>query len=487
MVRVQLAGLAALAALVLPAQAQSHRAIQQRPAHFLARQSQSILQSDYTNGATAPGAREGDAPGQTVVINGNGGHDSNSQRAGCDTVFIGTAEVGGSFSDGWQSMPQVLGFDTMRDLKVSGDVVQPYIMETGKDPSKIKRVIIVQPGLPRDYWKYSNLVRNSLLCAAQNQTAGIDLSTILIVAPAWLTTADQSAGAAQENDLLFRGAGWSTGSRSVGPGSASVSSFDVLDMMTAKFFDKSAYPNVNQIYIAGHSLGGSTSQRYAVLRKPTDDDANLNYFVGNPGAYVWPVTERPISNPSGGESCAAQVNDWPYGLSSLPEYASSESDTNAIAQRYYSRNVVYGLGLSDEEGGDTHCEAQYEGNSHLSRGQNLEKALQGLPGGVPATHKFNYVQGVAHEDYLILSDPVSQHYLFSDKIDTREGSSSATPSSTKSGKSSSQTNTGATASPTSSNQAGNQGSGAAPGSSVSGYVLAMSLVAAIFATASLSL
>ncbi|KAN0060361.1 hypothetical protein ACQY0O_007690 [Thecaphora frezii] len=431
-------------------------AISTQHGRIATRQSTSILQSDYQNGATPPGARQGDARGQTVIINNNGGHDSNSQRPGCNSIFIGTAAVGGSFTTGWTEMPQVLGFDTKRDLVVEGNVVQPYIVETGKDATKIKRVIIMQPGLPRDYWKYAALARNSLLCASLNATANVDLDTILVAAPAWLTQADRSAGAGQENDLYFAGGGWATGGLSSGPQNTKVSSFTVLDKMTEKFFNKAEYPAVTSIYVAGHSLGGAMTQRYAVLRKESDVDANMHFFAGNPGAYTWPVTGRPVENPSD-TSCASKRDDWSYGLSNLPPYASGDN-RDAIAARYYKRNVVYGLGLSDHEAGDSHCEAAYQGDSHLSRGQNLEKALQELPGGVPASHHFNYVEGVAHEDYLILSDPVSQYYLFSEGIDaTAPSSSSASSSSTGH---TSKTSGGSSAGAASSGSSGSGASGA---------------------------
>ncbi len=284
----------------------------------------SILESDYQNGATAPGARPGDAAGQTVVIDNNGGHDDNSQRDSCPTIFIGSAAVGGSFSTGWTDMPQVLGFDTMRDLTVGNNVVQPYIIEIGKDPSQIKRVVITQPGLPRDYWKYANLVRNSLLCASVNSTMGINRDEILIAAPTWFSTNDASAGSAQSNDLRFSGGNWATGVNSAGPNGEAISSFEALDDLVNKFFDKSTYPNVQQVVIAGHSLGGSFTQHYAMLRKANSaQDGMISYFVGNPGSYVWPTSDRPVQNPGG--NCAGTQDEWGYGLQDLPPTAAAKA------------------------------------------------------------------------------------------------------------------------------------------------------------------
>ena len=423
---VKLATFHAAAALALAGSAVASRAssrVQNRQS------SGSIMQSDYQNGATPPGARPGDAAGQTVVIDNDGGHDDNSQRAGCPTIFIGGAAVGGSYTTGWTDMPQVLGFDTMRDLDLGDNVIQPYIVERGKDASQIKRVVITQPGLPRDYWKYANLVRNSLLCASVNSTMGINRDEILIAAPTWFSTNDASAGSAQSNDLVFSGGSWATGVNSAGPNGVSISSFEALDNLVNKFLDKDTYPNVQHVVIAGHSLGGSFTQHYAMLRKSNlAQDDMLSYFVGNPGSYVWPTSNRPVQNPGG--NCASTADQWGYGLQNLPPYGNGQGNVGDLASRYYGRNVMYALGLQDNEGGDSHCEAQYQGSSHLTRGQNFQNELKSANNGnVPSSQQFNYVANVAHEDYLIFSDPNSQHFLFAQGTNF---AASASPSSSSS-------------------------------------------------------
>ncbi|SNX81372.1 uncharacterized protein MEPE_00077 [Melanopsichium pennsylvanicum] len=424
--------------------------------------SDSILQADYTNGATAPGARSGDAAGQTVVIDNDGGHDDNSQRAGCSTIFIGSADVGGSYSSGWTDMPQVLGFDTMRDLTVSNGVVQPYIIERNKTAANIKRVVITQPGLPRDYWKYANLVRNSLLCASVNSTLGINRDEILIAAPTWFNTNDASAGSAQSNDLVFNGGEWATGAAAAGPNGATTSSFEALDDLVTKFFDKSTYPNVQQVVIAGHSLGGSFTQHYAMLRKSNaSQDGQMMYFVGNPGSYVYPTSDRPVQNPGG--NCSSTQDEWSYGLQDLPPYGDGQGSVSDIASRYYGRNVMYALGLSDNEAGDSHCEAQYQGTTHLTRGQNFEKELQSANGGnVPSSQQFNYVANVAHEDYLIFSDPNSQEYLFKQGTDFAASVSTSSSAATSAASSTGSKKKGATST---SNSSAAQSTGSASASS----------------------
>ena len=109
------------------------------------------LASNYQTGAVAPGASSGDASGQDVRVGGTG-EDDDGQRPGCDTIFINTAAVGGSADGGWQETPQLVGFQVDRNLTY-GSATMPVYIESGKDYSAVKRIVIAQPGKPRDSWK----------------------------------------------------------------------------------------------------------------------------------------------------------------------------------------------------------------------------------------------------------------------------------------------------------------------------------------------
>ncbi|KAE8232355.1 hypothetical protein CF326_g2617 [Tilletia indica] len=397
----------------------------------------------YANGDNPIGHKDGDAGGQVVEISGSAGADDNSQSPQCaSTIFVGGAAVNGAFNTGWQALPQLTGFDLLRDVTVAdGDVVQPYYQLSGRNPSDVKRLIWVQPGLPRDSWKYVNLIRNAMLCAAANSSNNIKLSEIMIAAPAWLNTDDASAGAAQSKDVVFSKGSWNIGSLSQGPGSTKVSSYAVMDTLIDALSQR--YPNVNQIWLAGHSLGASFVQRYALVRKPDANDANINYWSGNAGSYAWPTNNRPVS-PSG--SCASTFDDWAYGISSGdgPAYRKSDIESNvaSVRQEYINRRVVIALGLADDGAGDSACEAQFEGTNHLTRGQNLQKEEQSLPGGQPAKHTFDYVEGVAHEDYLMMSSPAALQHLFVENYNTKNPTSGSGSSTTGSGNSGTNTNNG---------------------------------------------
>ena len=68
-------------------------------------------------------------------------------------------------------------------------------------------------------------------------------------------------------DIGFGIRGWSTGRNSVNPTGQPVSSFEVLDQIITYFNDASIYPNLNEVVVAGHSMGAQMLQRYAAVGK----------------------------------------------------------------------------------------------------------------------------------------------------------------------------------------------------------------------------
>jgi hypothetical protein len=155
--------------------------------------------------------------------------------------------VSGGQIQGWDSIPNVVGFQVDRNLTYAGNVTMPLYVETGKDLTKVKRVIITQPGFPRDSWKYVNLFRNSLICAVGNSTMAVGLDDVLVVAPAWLGASDRQAGSGQSSDLYFGDSSWSTGDTSQGPGDINTSTFHVMDDIIKRFANITEYPAITSV------------------------------------------------------------------------------------------------------------------------------------------------------------------------------------------------------------------------------------------------
>jgi hypothetical protein len=149
-----------------------------------------------------------------------------------------------------------------------------------------------------------------------------------------------------------------------------------------------------------------------MLRPSQPEDGQITYGVMNPGSFAWLVSDRPVS-PTDITCADPTVYDaWYFGIGPgkpkrIPKYVRDEvlNNRTLVQERYTSRNVFYGFGFEDHGKGDTHCEAQLQGASHLERGQNFMKMLESLPGGFPVNHSVDYIEGVSHLDYHMVCFP----------------------------------------------------------------------------------
>ncbi|KAJ1023579.1 hypothetical protein NDA16_003196 [Ustilago loliicola] len=353
--------------------------------------------------------------------------DSGQLPWNTNVPFIPEAAVNGSMDGGWEALPDIQGMDLNRTFAVAPGAVMPFYQTQAYDSTKVKRAIMIMPGKPRDCWKYTSLVQNALdvyTTNPQSSTSNPDGSPsngqktsadqVLIIGPCWMNADDHKAGAILDGELYWPGTQWQSGMASRGPGSTSISSYQVMDAFMDALFDKTQFPALQNVVIAGHSMGAQMVQRYATLKTASPNDANISFWIGNPGSYAWLTSDRPSQSNT---SCLATYDDWAYGLdgSGVPPYARDRVGKNkqALLQTYVNRNVHYNYGLLDNGQGDTQCEASYQGANHLERGCKFVESLAGLAGGkFPATHTANFMPNVSHQDYSMLSYNISLYRLF---------------------------------------------------------------------------
>lgn len=198
--------------------------------------------------------------------------------------FIATPDTTASAAGGWQAIPDLQGFTLNRSWEVVPGAVMPFYITAGVDPTQVKRAVITFPGKPRDSWKYANLYRNALSVVYANETYGVTNNSVLIVSPVWMNEIDQQAGGVQGKEVYFHGSEWEAGGASRGPNlTHSLTTYGLMDNFTDMLFDTNQYPNLNQVVVAGHSMGGQAAHRYAVLKKQKKYDDNMSFWVGNPG------------------------------------------------------------------------------------------------------------------------------------------------------------------------------------------------------------
>ncbi|KIK64608.1 hypothetical protein GYMLUDRAFT_240582 [Collybiopsis luxurians FD-317 M1] len=315
--------------------------------------------------------------------------------------------VGGSVDGGWQSMPQVTDGTAYPDWQLdNGRAKLPLYQTTGLDQTEVTRAVIILPGKPRDCWYYWNAMNNALN-KATFKNSSISRSQISIMAPCFWTEADVKAGAARDDVLVWGATTWVSGHKNVGPENIShYSSFKALDSLIAYYMNRTAYPNLNTVVLAGHSAGAQMVQRYAGLRRTTAHDDRLHFWIANPGSLMWLSTDRPIPN----TSCTG-FDDYKYGLASdFPAYA-GKLDRKSITTSYNRKIINYAWGTADNGNGDTRCQAETQGSTHYTRGQNFVNMLNNTFGW-PANATVDWVQGVSHDNVGMMESDEGINKLF---------------------------------------------------------------------------
>lgn len=354
-----------------------------------------------------------------------------------NVFFNPSAATTGADETGWIQLPEIPEFFLNRTLSIynrygNESGIMPFYETRPADTSSVLRAIVVLPGKPRDTWKYANLMLNARSVAVANfNQNGVTNDSFLIVAPAMMNQDDLVAGAAHPNELVFHGSSWQRGSNSRNPFMEHpLSSYDAVDGIIDTLFDKTTYPNLNQVVVAGHSMGGQFSQRYALLKKTKRYDDNIRFWIGNPGSWAWLHDSRPYM----GANASCLPNDewdtWPYGiggnLTRIATYARRDVIASKVdvVNRFIKRKVSYALALLDVGVGDTHCQARWQGGNHLDRGSQF--ALQyanasafDLDGSFPTAHTLDYVANVSHQDYAMYSTNTSLQRIFYDDLTVR--------------------------------------------------------------------
>jgi pimeloyl-ACP methyl ester carboxylesterase len=193
-----------------------------------------------------------------------------------------------------------------------------------------------------------------------------------------------------------------------------VSSFGALDQIIKHLGNRTLFPVLREIVVAGHSGGGQVVQRFALTGHDhpslQTEGIRLRFVVANPSSYAYFSPQRPV--PFKVADCPG-FNDWKYGMQHLPAYAKGQS-AEQLEQAYVSRDITYLLGQQDTDPNhpalDKSCEAETQGAYRLIRGHNYFDTLkQRHP---RLTQKLVEVPGVGHNGAGIFTSPEGQKVLF---------------------------------------------------------------------------
>lgn len=249
----------------------------------------------------------------------------------------------------------------------------------------------------------------------------------LIVAPQFLAPEDIAAANLPAASLRWKREAWSSGLPALGP--APMSSFDAIDTLVSRLGDRSQFPNLAEIVVAGFSAGGQLVQRYVAVGKGEDaigrGGVALRFVVGSPSSFAYFGDARPGADGAtaafADAAACPQYNNWKYGFAgNLPPYvaAALAGGVPAIEHRYAERGVAYLVGGADDNPNhkflDKSCSGEAQGPTRLARSQYFYAAIRQRDGAA-LRQTLRIVPGAAHNATKVLGSPCGRAALFDDK------------------------------------------------------------------------
>lgn len=208
----------------------------------------------------------------------------------------------------------------------------------------------------------------------------ISRDTVSVMAPYFPNGADRNTGypwtdglspgeGSTSDALVWPGSKWSAGANNEYPHAhRHVSSFAVLDQLIQYYDNKTNFPNLNQIVLVGHSMGGQMLQRYAAVGDELKTKAKVVLWVGNPDSYAWLNSYRPIYRPD-----CAEYNDWREGLANYEAYGMGygndlvKKGSEAVIENFQKKNIAYARALQDQGDHSSACGSNTTGQSRNER------------------------------------------------------------------------------------------------------------------------
>jgi hypothetical protein len=257
-------------------------------------------------------------------------------------------------------------------LSLDWSVTQPQVIHA----------IIVFHGKSRDADGYFNSVVDALRGAGDPFP-----SSTIIIAPQFLNEEDVTAHRLQPQILRWRRGTWESGSLSTSP--IAVSSYEIIDTIIRRLANRTTFPNLATITLAGHSGGGQAVQRYAVLgsgEASSGKSIHIRYVIANPSSYFYFTEERPISitfpfSYAVPVRTCERFDHWRYGPVDPPSYIKNRLSKpwSALEYDYAKRDITYLLGTADtdpkQEDLDQSCAGELQGDNRLIRGEAFYQLL----------------------------------------------------------------------------------------------------------------
>lgn len=317
--------------------------------------------------------------------------------------------------------PTFLSLDT-----VSGPAQVPLYASRPWDEGAptLRRAVLMLHGRLRNADAYFEMAEKALAVFTAQQTDGEGMQdAVLLLAPQFLADADVQTHGLDARTLHWEWTGWMGGDEARGP--IALSAFAVLDAIIEKLADRTLFPALTDVVVAGHSGGAQVVHRYAVLGR---GEAALaahgiatRYVVANPSSYAYFDSLRP--DEAGGfapfdRARCPDFNAWKYGLEALPAYAKTDGvlpNAAVLEAAYARRDVVLLLGQEDNDPThpalDRSPAAQAQGPHRLARGRAFTRYMQ-LRHADSATQATFEIPNAAHDADAVFCSPQGLAALF---------------------------------------------------------------------------
>jgi pimeloyl-ACP methyl ester carboxylesterase len=254
----------------------------------------------------------------------------------------------------------------------------------------------------------------------------------VVIAPRFVACADKP----QPDEVLWSCSGDSWRSGGAASSHPELSSFDLMDRILRTLANKTTFPNLASIVVAGHSAGGQYVTRYEMVNRAHDAlGVQVTYVVANPSSYAWPAPTRPAPAEDGdppaakdgwkseavhtkftygpytGANCP-NYNRWPFGLDNRTGGYTARMTDDQLIKQLAARPTTYLFGQVDTlplGGFDSSCAAMAQGPTRRARGEAFLKFVNETFG---AKHQALIVPECGHNDRCVYTTDVVLPFIF---------------------------------------------------------------------------
>ena len=284
--------------------------------------------------------------------------------------------------------------------------------------ANVRRALIMVHGTNRNANHYfSTAVTAAFLAGALNDS--------VVIAPRIASAAGNCHDLLAPDEVSWSCTGDSWRSGGTSASHPELTSFDFVDQILRKLANKSVFPNLRAIVVAGHSAGGQFVARYQMANHVHDAlGVAVTYVVANPSSYAWPDATRPqtVGDAAPGNAKAAwdteQVHTnfsygtfdasscpgydrWPAGLENRSGGYTARIRDAQLTMQLVSRPTTFLFGQVDTlplGGFDASCSAMAQGATRRARGEAYVAYVNGRLG---AKHGVEIVPECGHNDRCI--------------------------------------------------------------------------------------